>query len=930
MRKILSFLCLAIFFADNSFGQITSADQIDETKVYTIVSERGALSQNGTELTTNTGSVTSSDYWAFVKYAGSYYLYSVATNKFVQALPNTGSKLQDYSTSALNFFVPSGNAYNANYPISFSIARWGVNTQTGGNVILNTWTPAQSSPNYDAGNRFKITAVEGVTFDASAAQTALEEAYSTLTGQIFTLEGARGALYMADNTLKPTGTDSNKNAYKTIDSSDESQQFAFVLYKSQLYIYNVGADKFLMRSGESAVGRDFEGTVFNILYDEVSKKFMFTLGSLTMNNNNSGAVKLDNWISPDDGNIFTLTKVKDFDDSYLQQKLNTADVTFVIEDTEGNPLGSKTIKYGVGTHSTAPSAADLNLYYYTLEAKESYTVETGQSNTATLVATWNGPFSASSSLDDDAIWYALNVRNTTIGLVTDDGAMSVTNAYSLNNVLGNDVWAFKGNNVSGFSIYNKKSGLYLTKPAGTTLEEAYTNGTGCTLSQTPNSDWLVMPTDDSNANNNGAFLVYEKEGERYKLNQYGGATSSMLGYYDSKVDAGNFFYASSTIDFVKNVTEEMLNNPVGLIFGFESERAKSGFQDRYDALASSETLSDFTTLYYDIREAQVQPSTGWYQFENLYTGNNFVIEAAADGQLIGRRTIVEASNDINTFVKYDKENGLLSLQGKYIPTHDTDASVISLGETGGKMTIAQIGNRVNSYIYFTEGSGLYNKLYLNYGSNPYTLRTYYSENPSNVQWYIHPKTGFSIKMNSGQGEYWATLYAPFGVELPEGTKAYVGKLGEDAITLTPIGADGTSVPAGTPVVLKGNSANIEVTINDNIAAVDMDNDLQGQYLAFTGPSEDVLSLGISEGEVGFYRYAGTIGSNRAFVNISDLHKANARGYKFIIVDDDVTGIETAANDQKPVKDAYYDLAGRRVTAPQNGSLYIVNGKVVKY
>jgi hypothetical protein len=178
-------------------------------------------------------------------------------------------------------------------------------------------------------------------------------------------------------------------------------------------------------------------------------------------------------------------------------------------------------------------------------------------------------------------------------------------------------------------------------------------------------------------------------------------------------------------------------------------------------------------------------------------------------------------------------------------------------------------------------------------------------------------------MHAGESSYWATLNAPFGVVLPDGTEAFVGIRDGGNLVLTSIG---TNVPANTPVVLKGNAASITATINDEIPAINIANDLQGQNLSQTGENESLLSLGIYDGVVGFYQYEGIIGANKAYLN--NTAGSGANGFKFVFADEDptaVNGVKAASE-----ADTYFDLFGRKVVAPAKGNLYIQNGKVVKY
>ena len=196
-------------------------------------------------------------------------------------------------------------------------------------------------------------------------------------------------------------------------------------------------------------------------------------------------------------------------------------------------------------------------------------------------------------------------------------------------------------------------------------------------------------------------------------------------------------------------------------------------------------------------------------------------------------------------------------------------------------------------------------------------------NAQSCRCFIVPATDITVKMNKVGDEYWATLYVPFGVTLPSGTEAYVGAVDGGVLRLTSIGQD---VPAATPVVLCGDAANITATINDEIAAYTGTNGLSGQYLAASSRDDNIRSLGVKDGVIGFYKLPSAstgLGANKAFLNLA----GGSNFFKIVIGDDDVTGVNDVQSSM--ANGQYYDLFGRKVAAPVKGGLYIKNGKVVK-
>lgn len=239
------------------------------------------------------------------------------------------------------------------------------------------------------------------------------------------------------------------------------------------------------------------------------------------------------------------------------------------------------------------------------------------------------------------------------------------------------------------------------------------------------------------------------------------------------------------------------------------------------------------------------------------------------------------------------------------------------GKTAFAIEVSQAGGGFHGYYYIIKvGEGENNIVRANGWNNS-------SKQPTSAQGYLYPATDITITMHEAEGNYWATLYVPFGVTLPEGTAAYVGNVGADGrLKLTSLGQN---IPAGTPVIVCGDAASVTATINDEIPAYEGTNGLKGQYLAHDAASDNVLTLGKKDGKVGFYTISNALGANKAYLAAS----TGAKGFQFVFDDDDITGINDAqTSNLKP--QTYFDLQGRKVAAPQKGSLYIKGGKVVKF
>ena len=199
-----------------------------------------------------------------------------------------------------------------------------------------------------------------------------------------------------------------------------------------------------------------------------------------------------------------------------------------------------------------------------------------------------------------------------------------------------------------------------------------------------------------------------------------------------------------------------------------------------------------------------------------------------------------------------------------------------------------------------------------------------------AQWVIEAATSVTLSLNKVDSNTYGTTYLPFGVTLPSGGAAgndvcayTLTDNGNGWLTLNLLGEDGKSIPAGTPVLLKGTTSTSVIATIADVAALDPapTNALSGTYLQMD--HGDNLVLGKKDGVVGFYKYNFDIKANKAYI----ANASNVRGF-ILMDDDDATGIgsltPTLSEDEGTV---IYNMAGQRVSKAQKG-IYIVNGKKI--
>jgi len=187
-----------------------------------------------------------------------------------------------------------------------------------------------------------------------------------------------------------------------------------------------------------------------------------------------------------------------------------------------------------------------------------------------------------------------------------------------------------------------------------------------------------------------------------------------------------------------------------------------------------------------------------------------------------------------------------------------------------------------------------------------------------AQWIFEEATDVTIELNSdGASTYYATLCTPFSYTVGSGATAYTMEASGDY--LVPKAVEG-EVAAGTPVLLKGSSETVSLTVGTSYQTTPLTSTaLTGVYIETAIDGANDYVLGIDGGVVGFYHWnSNNLAANRAYVDTP----ASVNAYNIDWSGE--TGINAIGNVQS-TNNAVFNLAGQRVQKAQKG-LYIVNGK----
>lgn len=172
----------------------------------------------------------------------------------------------------------------------------------------------------------------------------------------------RGGLSVNEEGTQAVST---KQASQQVDANNEAQQFAFYEEDGQLYLYNVGAGKFVAANG-SLTDLPQDAVSFADVEDGTMR---LVIGTKNVNLNNASNLSLDTWTTKDDGNSFIIKPAGDFDAQELATRLDdlrpiatpddiSADKAYVIYTTA---RGGLTVN-DEGTHlvSTTDAGQQVN------------------------------------------------------------------------------------------------------------------------------------------------------------------------------------------------------------------------------------------------------------------------------------------------------------------------------------------------------------------------------------------------------------------------------------------------------------------------------------------------------------------------------------------------------------------------------------------
>ena len=714
-----------------------------------------------------------------------------------------------------------------------------------------------------------------------------------------------------------------------LDESAEGSYWQIVNYNEQYYLYNVGAQKFAVTQKgatyltETPTPIKVKTLTNGFAFNSTDDGYTFMCAAHHLN------PPVQWWSSDDNGSAWQIIESEFTGDelnalTVVENYFNTqVDVTFEYYINGKLYHTSEVVKHNINIAPEVPA-----LDYVTIGATEPATIT--EACTVKVTCTENLPFVSSASYEE-ATWQVIDMHSnednyTWKFVAVDANVETPVMAKSQNASLGDEYyWAFVGNLVDGFKIYNKAAG------ASFTLRKAENGNKPSVMSATDDRNIFKLHKSASSRISNS--FCFKIDDDTHYVNKQ---NKTLQGW--TAKDEGSSCRIFTPASFVLNTLGGFESAPSGAVgsYSYLADAEKYATfapviaavkADQYD-IEALEALDELNMVADIVASEKVAMAPGYYRIQNLFrpqTGikNMIGIVNGARKGATGNMSAVDFIWEFETSNDGYKVKNLN--RGLYMNTvsdqslvEETNAGVYGLVDLGAAQWKLTCGGE-NLVMFFDNGT------LGHWGS--------VSQNGDGA-WYIIPATELDITVSDAG---WATTCLPFDVVLPEELTAYAltdvsGVNGEGTGSVSLISKAGIKAYEGA--LLKGSAGTYTLSIEETASNWDA-NLLSGTTVAkdmstVTGDVYLLTSDGAGSAQLSKLALATsptdaqkTLAANKAYLNIDP---SATRYFVFNFGDDTETAIE-GIEAENTADAVVYDLAGRRVQKVQKG-LYIVNGKKV--
>lgn len=725
-------------------------------------------------------------------------------------------------------------------------------------------------------------------------------------------------------------------------ASDAKQQFAFITYEGNVYLYSVGEGKFAYVDGTKlSLTADVTLAVAEspVTFQESTSSFktsepiIVTVGGKmygVSTGKTPDVFQYDN--HPEDGgNCAYIIEAGSFDSTAplaaLEEYFHPSyTITYVVRDPSNNVLFTSEPEATTNgaTITTLPAEYQRSAFYTynTVDVTISASGNTNVEFTATPKADAPVKFTADTS---NPYYYNLSIRSKY--LVYNSGATGEVTLQEESEPFNADAsWAFIGNPYA-FKLINKTKGTsdFLTYTSVVVPRHANNNIQFVSSVNFVDQYWTI------DTNTSGIVFRMKANTSIYFHHDSGNnflRTCSVTEWSAVHNDAGSTIVASTDEDVLIALYNEL--NSVTFADGVGNYHCTSGTAEDASAtitsagtaLANHQT-SSYSTLYASLLEIKANialntPAAGFYRIQGNTSGKYLAAGLASNNKFA-----MTDATDATTVFYYDGTKLTNLSSGMCNGVNASDWAWV-VGESASEVTFHD-GHTSCGYGIQTATAYFYDNGDNSSSADRGTGVDMSSGDKRYRSWSLTEITTLPIRMNEVDNKYYGTINLPVAVTIPEGVYAYKAAVAGDVMTLTKVVENGV-LAANTPVVLYSASEVTSLAISAE-AGTGADGDaFSGTTAAINAPegTNYVLSYSPTEG-VGFYKYTVTvIPGFKAYFN--DPSGSSVKGFSFSMEDVEtaIRAIESENNDLE-----IYDIAGRRVQQAQKG-LYIVNGKKVMF
>lgn len=916
----------------NVVPEIRSVGNLSTTKCYTISTvDRGSwvVPSGATQVTSTTKASLAFDKtdakqrFAFISYNGKWFLYNVGAGKFVSKRGNY-TILSSVPNDDVTLLASSGST---DYPtvIAFQNGAYQAGISNGYNPPVITLYNDLA----DNGNRAVI--VEADDFDPTTAQAAITDFLSDpsniTSGNYYRLKNNGGNGYIS-SSLTRTPDESSSVILKITDTGATTP-----VGKKIFSLYNEKDSKYLSYTSVEKSTGDNSG---RFAWTDAATNSKFVLNSYNASNiyirpaypADDNYVSM--WGSSSEGIILWSPRNNTFD--YWAVSDLTIEVNYKVE-FGGEQKGSTTVgKSYVGGSPILPASLVAEavpaccLYAFDKETVS----EANENFTATV--TWNGPVKYTTDTTAPE-YYNLNIRSKY--LVYDDDATGDVKLQETSEPF-NEIasWAFIGDPYTGFKLINKTKGTtdFLTYTSVVTGGNHGNNNISFVESGSFSDQYWIIDT------NNSGFVLRMKANPSIYFHHDQGSnflrTCSSAEWSAVHTDVGSTIIASTDEEVLFALYGKMKDMSFGSGAG-EYTTTYVGADGAAADMASIGMIIDmavtsqYPLAYNTLLDIQSQSTLNMPATDKFYrikgkTSGNYLAAGFANNKFA-----MSDATDATTIFYFADSKLLNYSTGLYngLVAGDGTGWNWALGAANASAVTFHDGNTAGGYGIQSATVYLYDR-----GTNADrgTSVNLSSADARYRSWALEEVTSLPVTIGSTT---YATLFAPVALTIPSEVKAYyISSLTETEATLTEIA---TTIPAGTPVVLKADAAGTyDFAITTGGTDVSASNKLAGQAPAFAVSADDVnnktyytLQQNATHTAVGFYPKTaeGSIAGFKAYLPAANFPSAGVKGLAFIF-DDEATGINNL-NANLNANEAIYNIAGQKLQKMQRG-INIVNGKKI--